>query len=1023
MTQPSTHAAAEQAPSVLVVLIVRDASGWLRESLAALSAQTYPRLAIMAVDNGSTDGSGELLVQALGEGRVVTRSRDDGVSGALAAALETAVAKEADHILLLHDDAALDPDGVERLVEATAIPGVDRVGIVGGKIVDWDDPRQLRDVGSSADRFGHAYSPLQPGEIDQGQFDRVLEVLSVSSCAMLVARRAWQRVGLFDERLAGRQAELDLCWRARIAGYRVLMMPLARVRHRGETTGSEPGGGPRRSARYHEDRSAIASVIKNYSFLNLLWVLPLSLALGLVRMLFLLLARRFEEAYDLLAAWGWNVAHLPGTLGRRRRAQKARRVKDRRLRRFMESAGLRLPRWFQTAERILEEQREIELGDEGLPATRRLRDRTASLVGTHPVIVGSFLGVVVGAIAIRGLLGPGVLVGGVLPAFPAKASGFFQELDSAYRTTPLGGALAASPALAVMGGLSALLVGSTSLAQKVLLAGAPVLAAILMYRASVRLTGRPGPSVLAAAAYVASALMLWSYSQGRIDLLVALAVLPAAAERLEIAFGSDELADGRFRFVAGVAVTFAVAIAFLPGALLALLVIVLVQLLTSPSRRRGAVLTAQALVLTAVLLLPFIPTLVAGGGAAFTSFVGTTDVRDLARLVFGPGPGSWIIAAFLPIAALLAFALVGPAYRNKALRAALIGLSGLALSWLSAAGYLPRVVSNPLAYGALAAVAEAMVIAYGLASVSTGLGRESFGLRQIGTALLGVTIAVGLTLQASSAMVGGWAVGGPQQVPAAWAVVEGNAKGNFRVLWVGSVNGQPFPAPGGDPEAIAPAGEDSLRFALTDREGVSALDTARPLAGAGPDALAGSLAEVLSGSSRHGGVLLAPFGVRFIVAAQGQLPVRAAQRFDEQLDLDLVPAAGLTIYRNAAQLPPAAVLATSGPQTKRILAGTPGDTAALGPVKATAMVPVEGGWDAPAADGLVAVSTEFDGSWGIEGSSAQPQRSFGWATAFPHAKGPLAVRYGAQLPRSIETILLGLLWLAALWITRKPVAR
>ena len=54
----------------------------------------------------------------------------------------------------------------------------------------------------------------------------------------------------------------------------------------------------------------------------------------------------------------------------------------------MESAGLRIPRWFQTAERILEEQREIEEGDEGQPVTRRLRDRTASLVGTHPVIVG-----------------------------------------------------------------------------------------------------------------------------------------------------------------------------------------------------------------------------------------------------------------------------------------------------------------------------------------------------------------------------------------------------------------------------------------------------------------------------------------------------------------------------------------------------------------------------------------------------------------------------------------------------------
>ncbi len=98
--------------------------------------------------------------------------------------------------LLLHDDVALDPDAVTRLVEATMIPGVEHVGIVGAKIVDWDRPRVLRDVGRSADRFGHPFSSLQPDELDQGQFDRVLEVLTVDGCAMLIARDAWQQVRL-----------------------------------------------------------------------------------------------------------------------------------------------------------------------------------------------------------------------------------------------------------------------------------------------------------------------------------------------------------------------------------------------------------------------------------------------------------------------------------------------------------------------------------------------------------------------------------------------------------------------------------------------------------------------------------------------------------------------------------------------------------------------------------------------------------------------------------------------------------
>jgi GT2 family glycosyltransferase len=1023
MTQSAAAIAAQRAPSVLVVLVVRDAAGWIRESLAALAAQTYPRLAVMAVDNGSTDGSGELLIQALGEGRVVTLPADRGLGGALSAAQAHPVANEADYLLLLHDDTALDPEGVTRMVEAAVgLPGMDRVGVVGAKVVDWDDPRQLRDVGRSADRFGHPYSPLQPGEIDQGQFDRVLEVLCVSSCAMLISRETWQRAGLFDERIGAAYEDLDFCWRARVAGFRVLMTPLARARHRAASAVADPPTARHHSARFEEDRAAITAMLKNYSLLSLLWALPLSLGLGFVRLVFLLLARRFEEAFDLLAAWGWNVTHLPGTLSRRRKAQKARRVNDRKLHRFMESAGLRLPRWFETAERMLEQPLDIEDDDE-LPQRRRLRERTASLVATHPVLVASFLGVLVGVAAMRSLWSPAGLAGGVLPAFPATASAFFAEMTSGFRTTGLGGSMAASPALGGMGALSAALFGSTTLAQKAMVGGALPLAAILMYRASVRLTKRQGPSVVAAAAYVGSSLTLWALSQGRLGLLVTLAVLPAVAERLEVAFGPEGPAEQRWRFVAGLGVTLAVLVAFLPGAALAVVVLVLVQSLAGAQRRRGLLLILQAAVAAMLLLLPFVLTLVSGRGTAFASQVGTTDVGRLARLAFGPGPGTWSVGAFLPIAALIAFALVDAAHRGRAVRAMLAALAGLALAWLSAAGYLPVPVSDPTAYGALAAVGEAMVIAYGLTSVVAWLGRESFGLRQIGTALLTVVLGAGLLLQALTAMVGGWAVGGPHEVPPAWAVVASAAKGDFRVLWVGAADGTPFPAPGGDPTGVVTAGDATLEYSLTDRDGVTALDVGRPLSGPGNAALKEALGQILSGATSHGGALLAPFGIRFVVADATRLPPAASALLQDQIDLDLVPATGLAIYHNAAALPPAAILTVNDQGQAGILAGTPLDTAMLGPLHAVPMVRAPGGWDGPAGSGLVALATEFDGAWRIHGTDAKPQHAFGWATAFTDTKGPVAVRYGMQWLRSIEVGLMAILWAGALWVTRKPVRR
>jgi GT2 family glycosyltransferase len=1023
MTQ-SPPAAPERTPTVLVVLVARDAAAWLRETVAALAAQTYPRMAVLGVDDGSADNSRTILEQALGERRVLALPRSHGLAGAFRVAMEQPAASEADLTLLLHDDAALDPDAVQRLVEAAVgIPGLDHVGVVGCKVVDWHEPRRLLDVGRSADIFGHAYTPLQPDEIDQGQFDRVLEVLCVSSSAMLVSREAWKRAGLLDERLADDHQGLDLCWRVRLAGLRVVMMPLARVRHQVAADAGRRSGATRHSVRYEEDRAAIATMGKNYGLLSLLWVTPLALALGAVRLLFLVLARRFEEAYELLAAWGWNVAHLGGTLRRRRRIQRERRAKDRQVRRFMDTAGLRLPRWFHTAERILEEQREIDERDEDETTSRRLRDRTASLVGSHPVIVGSFVAIVIGAVSIRGLYGSEVLAGGVLPRFPDGPGGFWAELVSAFRTTGLGGSLSASPALGALGGLSWLTLGSTAMAQKVVLVGVPALAAILTYRAAVRITDRPGPSVLAAGVYLMSGLMLWSFSEGRLDLLVALAILPAVYERVESGFAAQAPPGGRWRFVAGVGVTLAVLVAFLPGALLGVGVLVVVQLVTGSARVRGLGSLGLAVVVAAVLLFPFVPTLVAGGGVSLTSLIGTTDLARLARLAPGPGPGTWAIALFLPVAALVSFALVGAELRARAIRAMLVVLLGLALAWLSAAWWMPAPLSNPLAYLAVAAVAMVMLVAYGVSSAVTGLGRESFGMRQVLSGVLAVVIGGGLLLQSVAALVGGWAVGGPEQIPAAWSVLDSTSKGDFRVLWVGRRSNDPFPAPGGDPQALAEAGPATLRYGMQGRTGTVAIDLARPSVGAGPDHLETALDEILSGTTRHGGALLAPFGIRFLIAADADLPSDARALLDAQLDLDLVPAAGLVVYRNARAFPPAALLDGAPEALDAMRTTSTAEVAMTTLRRAWPLEQVQGGWQGGRGGGPVFVSTEFQGAWRVDGSDASPTTAFGWATGFGSQRAPVSVRFGSQLPATIQAWLLAAIWVAALWITRKPVAR
>src|SRR5205823_1500252 len=245
--------------------------------------QTYPRLGVVAVDNGSTDGSIEVLHRSLGPGRVMSRPDNPGLPAAVQTALSVPAANEADYLLLLHDDVALDPDAIVRMVEVAE--RIEGVGIVGPKVVDWDDPTTLREVGLSSDRFGYPYSPLEQDEIDHGQYDRVREVLFVSSAAMLLSRAALSRTGPPDERLSSFHDDLDLCWRARLAGFRVVMTPLARARHRGATSSGERRATRRRRTRYEAERASLAALLKNYGVLTLLWVLPLYAIQGVAKLI------------------------------------------------------------------------------------------------------------------------------------------------------------------------------------------------------------------------------------------------------------------------------------------------------------------------------------------------------------------------------------------------------------------------------------------------------------------------------------------------------------------------------------------------------------------------------------------------------------------------------------------------------------------------------------------------------------------------------------------------------------------
>ncbi|HEX6262459.1 MAG TPA: glycosyltransferase family 2 protein, partial [Actinomycetota bacterium] len=678
---------------MLAVLVVKDGADWLKRSLAALARQSYERLGVLAVDNASSDGSGKLLRDLLGPRRVVSLRENVGFPGAVARAMEIPAAREADFLLLLHDDTVLHPDAVAGLV-AAAEGGV---GVVGPKVLD-GERRVLREIGYTIDRFGYRYSALEEGEIDQGQHDSPREVLFVSGTAMLVARDAWLRAGPPDARLRPSHGDLDFCWRVRIAGFRVVMDPSAVVYHEAAGDAGLREGARSDRTRYHEERSALTAMLKNYRLGTLLWVMPMYLVQGVAKVALFLLTRRFPDARQVLAAWAWTLWRFPGTVRRRVRLHAVRAVKEREVTATMAPTSARLRRWAGQVSAVLFPARGAsELAPEEEIALVPLRQRVGGFLGRYPAPVALGIGLLLTLVAFRGVLFASPLEGGATPTFPDSARDVFAAYLDGTVPAGFGGADGASPALVPLGLLSVLTLGNPRTLAWIIVALTPLLAGVTAYRAALRRTGAPGAAVAAGASYALSAVVLWAASEGRVGEMAFLVGLPWILGRIADPF--ERPVGPPLRWALGTAVVLAITGSFFPAAWAPVAIATAVTLIVGGRRERrlaGAGIALATLVMAGVLAFPFVLTLARVGVGRSAELGIAAEFGSILRLSPGEAPGSWLPALFLPVGGVLGFALA--TQRAAAWRGLVSASLALPLAWLAAAGYLPSAAAEPIAY-------------------------------------------------------------------------------------------------------------------------------------------------------------------------------------------------------------------------------------------------------------------------------------------------------------------------------------
>ena len=223
------------APPVVAVVITKDPGDWLAETVASLEAQDYPQLDVLVVDNGGEVDPAPIVVEVAPGAFVKRLDSDEGFSAAVNTAATSV--KGAPFLLVCHDDVRLEPDAVTQLV-AEAFRA--NAGIVGPKLVDWDDPQVLRSVGLAVDRFGAPREVVDPGELDQSQHDISRTVFAVSDACMLVRADLFETIGGFSDAIGFFGEDVDLCWKAHLAGASVQFSHRAAVAHRGDFESRRP---------------------------------------------------------------------------------------------------------------------------------------------------------------------------------------------------------------------------------------------------------------------------------------------------------------------------------------------------------------------------------------------------------------------------------------------------------------------------------------------------------------------------------------------------------------------------------------------------------------------------------------------------------------------------------------------------------------------------------------------------------------------------------------------------------------
>lgn len=1008
-------------------MVVHEPGDWLAESLAALAAQDYPELQYLVLVAGNAEdppARGILDAVETHCPRAVVRflGSNPGFGASCNTVLDLV---EGQHGLfcLLHDDVVLAPDAVSNMVVELHRSNA---GVVGPKLVFWDDPTMIQSVGSDCDRFGVVLARADVGEKDQEQFDAVQDVFVLSSACLMVRADLFRSVEGFTPGLSPAVLSLDFCWRVHLTGARVMIVPAAVARHR-ETSLKKLADDSIDPVDHESESDRVLTV----ATLTPLGLLPFTLVqlfvFTLFRSFMLLLTGRTKRALVELTAVTRAPVSIPVVVRRRRALRDQRRV-DGAVIRSLQIRGAAHVSAF-----LRRRARQAGLAQSGasddIVETRPKSSYVLWIAVSAMLVIGS-----------RGLILNGIAPVGQMVPFHESVRDTLSSYASGWWGAGFGQVSASPTGMALSAVASLLMFGQSGLAHTMAVVVLPLVGWIGMWRfASV--LGTRAARIGAVTAYAAVPLPYVAIATGRWGALLVYAVMPWSIHLSRMLVGHADVSEARpeesmvmvsqsvrRRWFATlsllVAVTFAFEpsiVAVLPATVIMLMVAMAIQGLRLKWLIRWTAVVSGALGVGLVLNLPWSIGYVRDGWwqALFGAPVEAGRGLGLWRLMTFDIGHFWLSAGVIGLygAVLGAVFLVRGARTQWALRGATLTGVGLLLAIADDSGLLPLHAAEPGIM--LVPVALGLALCAGAmgASLSTDLGRGRLSWRQPLGAIVGAVFVVGLVPTAVNSTHGSWNQPSVTLSQLLAQLPEPDEGGDYRTLFIGDsrvLPGAPLTFGWGISYSVingrTPAIEEHWELPRT-----TVMENTL-------DALYG----IVRGQTSRAGRLLGPLAVRFIVVpivdgAQSTRdrpiapPAGLVESLSRQLDLKRrFSSPDLVVFENTSWVPVRSVLTQAGADNSRLAGARSMITTDI--AGATALPIVEYGDQtvvAPVTSGVLHIAVPYTPQWKVDldGRSIESRPGFGLTNAFDlDADGTATISFSTTPLQSILVIVQFAMW-------------